>query len=216
MDAHPTRHAWPPQTVPASFLAIDVETTGFSPAQDRVIEVAWARFVDGVECQNDSHVVNPHREIPWRVTQLTGLNARRTQAAPRFRAVAGALVTAIESARCVVAYNAPFDRRFICAELARAGMLLPDVPWVDALSLARAIDAGEKGFSLRRSCDRHAIALDCAHQALSDARATGELFVQLCAKAPPRRLRRFIPASAFAPPTSLAARVRTRLLGLFG
>jgi DNA polymerase III epsilon subunit family exonuclease len=162
------------------FLAIDVETTGFSPADDRIIEIAWVVFVDGRATDGCSFLVDPRRPVPARVTEMTGLDARALAGESRFRSLAPDIVAAIARVQLVVAYNAPFDRRFVSAELARAGHVLPPVPWTDALALARTVDKKHaKGFSLAASCARHGVLLSNAHRALDDARACGELFVRL-------------------------------------
>jgi DNA polymerase III epsilon subunit-like protein len=169
--------------VPQRFLALDVETTGFAPADDRIIEIAWVLFADGQPISSHTSLVDPRRPIPMRVTEMTGLDAQALRGQPRLRALAPKIVAAIAQVPMVVAYNAPFDRRFVSAELARAGQVLPQVPWVDALALARDADkrvaSGKGAFALASSCARHGVLLSQAHRALDDARACGELFVRL-------------------------------------
>lgn len=204
--------------IPASFLALDVETTGFSPADDRVLEVGWVVFDGGAAAAAHVERVDPRRSIPPVVTALTGIRDDDVRGKPRFRAIAERLVASIAAADCVVAYNAPFDRRFVSAELARAGLTLPDVPWVDVLALARAIEPRAGSFSLVSACARHAVALPHAHRAVEDARAAGELFVRLAGGGARRTVLRHVPARALrrpAPAERLPTRMKARVLALF-
>jgi len=70
------------------------------------------------------------------------------------------------------AYNAAFDRAFLGAELARAGVLLArDVEWLDPLVWARELQQGEKSRALGEVAARLGIDLETAHRASADAEA---------------------------------------------
>ena len=88
---------------------------------------------------------------------------------------------ALESTRAVLAgaqpaaYNAPFDRWFV------PPWALADWtwPWLDTLTLVRAVDRAVTGpgrHRLEAACARREIKLSVAHRASDDARAAGELF----------------------------------------
>ena len=70
------------------YIVIDVETTGLSPDDDRIIEVA------AVKCENDRIVdsfhslINPGRRIPSNVTKLTGIKNADVAGAPDMDTVA--------------------------------------------------------------------------------------------------------------------------------
>ncbi|MGN6483867.1 MAG: 3'-5' exonuclease, partial [Thermomicrobiales bacterium] len=53
------------------FVAIDVETTGLKPRQQRVIEVALIRYKGGREVERFESLLNPDREIPVYIANLT-------------------------------------------------------------------------------------------------------------------------------------------------
>ena len=98
---------------------IDFETTGLSPERcDRVIEVGVAvltgrRIVDGYQS-----LVNPDRQIPGNVEDLTGINDEMVESAPRARAVMREVLDFVGELP-LVAHNAAFDRRFYDMELGR-------------------------------------------------------------------------------------------------
>jgi DNA polymerase-3 subunit epsilon len=205
--------------LPAHFVAVDVETTGFSPATDRIIEIAivWfdAQATSARIERQASYRVDPCRPIPPVVRTLTGINDAEVRGLPRFRAVADAVVDALADAPCVVAYNAPFDRRFLSSELARAGKTLPNSTWIDVLALVRHVEPRVRSHALAPACERHGIALDDAHHAASDARATGELFARMAAVANASQWRRHVPDAVLESSVPLTVRLRERVLTLF-
>ena len=51
-------------------IVLDIETTGLSPENDRITEIAAVRLSDGEEF---SYLVNPGISIPAKITQITGI-----------------------------------------------------------------------------------------------------------------------------------------------
>lgn len=171
----------------ARFVAVDVETTGFSPAKDRVIEVAWVRFEGGRAGVGEASLCRVDVPIPRVITALTSITAAELLFAPTFAEVAPRLLAALADADFAVAYNAPFDMGFLRAELSRFGAPLPELPFVDPLPWSRKLHPSASAHRLADVCRRHRVRLDGAHRALADARAAGQLALRLGAalKAPP-------------------------------
>jgi DNA polymerase III subunit epsilon len=100
----------------ASRLAfVDVETTGSSPARERVTEIGVVRVdVDGASTRVDewSTLVNPGVPIPPEIEWLTGITNEMVRAAPPFEAVAQDLIDRLDGA-VFVAHNARFDYGFL-------------------------------------------------------------------------------------------------------
>ena len=57
-----------------SFVAIDIETTGLSPIACKIIEIAAVRFYRGKPTKVFQTLINPGVNIPFKITQLTGIN----------------------------------------------------------------------------------------------------------------------------------------------
>lgn len=98
---------------PGSQIFIDLETTGLNPNQDRICQVG-AILSDGSEIDS---LVNPHKNIPEEVTQLTGITNEMVKDAPDFEQVAESLIKGLENAEIFVAYNYVFDFQFLQNEL---------------------------------------------------------------------------------------------------
>lgn len=183
-----------------SFVAVDVETTGFTAGSDRVIEVAWVRFDRGRESERFSSLLHVDVDVPAAVRRITGIHPGMLADRPVFADVAHGLLEALATADFAVAYNARFDRSFLAAELQRMNAALPDVPWVDPLAFVRDLESrptrGRRGDGdedrlpkgLVDVARRFGVALPNAHRAESDARATGELLLRLAPRLQARTL----------------------------
>ena len=100
---------------------------------------------------------------------------------------------AILEGRLPVAYNAGFDKKFLLAELERAGettwgehlppAMQSDVEWIDPLVWAREIFP-DKGAKLVDMCGHLGIVLDGAHRAANDAEATAKVLLALAGQMP--------------------------------
>jgi DNA polymerase-3 subunit epsilon len=151
---------------------IDLETTGFDPSVDRIIEI-------GITTHSGSmgRLVNPGRNIP------PGLPHGITDADVRDAAPLDArALHAYLSDKLPAAYNAQFDRSFIAAEYSRVGLTMPDVEWIDPLPWARA--QGEKRNSLGEVARRLGVKHEEAHRAVSDAAAAFEVLLRLAPSMP--------------------------------
>jgi len=74
----------------------------------------------GISLMSTVPLINPEKKVPYRITQLTGINTQMVQDAPYFYEIAKKVVEITEG-RTFVAHNASFDYRFIQAEFARYG-----------------------------------------------------------------------------------------------
>ncbi len=115
-------------------VILDLETTGFDPVRDEIIEAA-ALIARGPEVLGRwSTLVRPVRPIPHETTQLTGIDdAMVADAPPVERALAE--LAAFAGARTLVAHNAAFDRAFLEA----AGSVSSGLRgvWIDSLEVVR-------------------------------------------------------------------------------
>ena len=156
------------------YTVIDVETTGFDPAKEHIIEIAAVRIADGIIGEEFSSLVNCGCPIPPPITRLTGIDDAMLAPAPGFPAISDALREFIGDS-VIIAHNAPFDKGFVDRVLK-----LPN-KWLDTVALARLIYPTASSYSLGNLIVQIGEENDEAHRALSDARATAMLFNRLCA-----------------------------------
>jgi DNA polymerase-3 subunit epsilon len=149
-------------------VVVDTETTGLYTS-DRVIEVGAVTFdLAGKVIDEWDTLINPRRDVG--PTWLHGITASMVAGAPGFEDVAAPLAARLHGA-VVVAHNLPFDARLLRSEFARLGSSLDFAVGIDTLRLVRC--------KLDDACAQYGIRRQGAHQALSDARATGELLFRV-------------------------------------
>lgn len=155
------------------FAIIDVETTGLSPKQHRVLELAVVRVNQhGHVVDEWSTRLNP--EGPVGATHIHGITQADVAHAPLFRDVATSIVPYIAGLP-IAAHNARFDLAFLRAEFLRAGW---DVPWLPAYCTLDGSHHYLPNLDRRRlvdCCWSAEVPLHDAHSALGDARATAGL-----------------------------------------
>ena len=66
----------------STFVAFDFETTGLDPYHDKIIEIAAIRFDDGEISDRFETLINPQRNIPAKITEITGISNSMVSSAP--------------------------------------------------------------------------------------------------------------------------------------
>ncbi len=159
------------------FAVVDLETTGFSPQQERIVEVAVV-VLDSRGEEQDSFctLVDPERDPG--PTHIHGITTEMLTGAPNFAGV-HPYIAGMLSGRVVIGHNVDrFDLAFLLAECSRIGSdVAPEsVTTLDTLSVAQAyLDLPGKA-RLVDCCDRYLLTWDDHHSALGDARVTAALF----------------------------------------
>ncbi|GBR49782.1 DNA polymerase III subunit epsilon [Neokomagataea thailandica] len=164
-------------------ILFDTETTGFDPdTGDRIIEIAALELVDDLPTGEQYHVlIDPERDIPPEATKVHGFRIEDLQGKPKFPEIADGFLAFIGDSR-MIAHNAPFDFKFVNAELMKCGRvpLDYDTRAVDTVLMARKKYPGMPA-SLDALCRRFNIDLSerGTHNALLDCRLLAEVYVEL-------------------------------------
>jgi DNA polymerase III epsilon subunit family exonuclease len=119
------------------FVAFDTETTGFSPKNDRMIEIGAVRFRgDGEILAVTNWLINPEVPVPFYATEVHGITTEMVTNAPVFASVWPEFA-AFCADSVLLAHNAIFDLGFLRAELGRAGIEPPALTVGNTLPLFR-------------------------------------------------------------------------------
>ncbi|MFM8895937.1 MAG: DEDD exonuclease domain-containing protein, partial [Actinomycetales bacterium] len=161
----------------ATFVVIDLETTGGSPASAGITEIGAVKVQGGQVIGEFSTMVNPGHPIPAFIAALTGITDHLVADAPPIAGVLPSLLEFIGDA-VLVAHNAPFDVGFLRAACAQHDQPWPTPAVLDTARIARlALHRDEV-----RNCKLGTLAAHFrtrtvpSHRALDDARATTEVF----------------------------------------
>ncbi len=161
-----------------TYVSLDLETTGLDPQSDAVIEIGAVKFTREGVLDRLSTFVNPHRPIPERVQQLTGISQADVQDAPPLEAVAADVERFIEGCVLVGSNVIGFDAPLLDAKGIRRGeeiydthdlatFLLPGLPEYGLAALARHLE----------------IEMPVHHRALPDAETAREVLLALFRRA---------------------------------
>src|SRR5512133_2073449 len=155
------------------YAVVDIETTGGSPVHEKITEIA-VFLHDGEKIVDEfTTLINPEKNIPYHITQLTGITNEMVADAPRFFEVARKIVEITQGA-VFVAHNVNFDYGFIREEFRRLGYEY-DREKLCTVKLSRKIIPGKRSYSLGNLCTDLEIALNNRHRAGGDALATTRL-----------------------------------------
>jgi DNA polymerase-3 subunit epsilon len=163
--------------VDVEFVVLDLETTGGSPANDRITEVGAVRIRGGEVLGTFQTLVNPGVSIPPLISALTGITDPMVADEEPIEVVLPCLLEFIGRA-VLVAHNASFDRRFVQANLERHGYQRLANRVVCTARLARKLLPRDEVPNVRLATLAACLGSTVApcHRALTDARATVDVF----------------------------------------
>ncbi len=157
-----------------TFVVFDLETTGFNPEKNKIIEIGAVKIEDGKITERFSEFIDPEVPIPFRITELTGIRDDMVmgegtieQMLPRFMEFCKGAV--------MVAHNAEFDMSFISANCKRQGLPC-DFTYIDTVALARFLLPNLSKYKLDHVAKALGVSLENHHRAVDDAECTAHIF----------------------------------------
>jgi DNA polymerase III epsilon subunit len=159
-----------------TFVAFDLETTGFSPSASRIVQIGAVKLKNHRVLEQKEWLVNPGVSIPWFVQNVHGITDKMVKDSPSFEQVYPEFV-AFAGDAILLAHNARFDIRFILAETRRSNLHAPKNSVLDTLALARAVYPDAPRHSLQPLLQHLGSRKTKYHRALVDARHVATLFL---------------------------------------
>nr|MCR5691785.1 PHP domain-containing protein [Eubacterium sp.] len=165
------------QTLQDSFVVFDLETTGFSPSRNKIIEFGAVKVVNGEITERFSTFVDPQLPIPPRITEVTTITDDMVKGAPLIEEVLPQFLEFCKG--CVlVAHNSEFDYSFIQAKGKEQG-LDTEFTVLDTVGISRVLFPHLGKYTLDNVAKVLKISLLHHHRAVEDAEATAEIFEKL-------------------------------------
>lgn len=95
-----------------SYIAIDVETTGLKVKEDRIIEIAAVKVIDGVETKHFNTLVDPHMRLSDHTKAITGISEDELKLKPDIEEIMPDLLEFMEDLP-LLGHRVLFDYSFI-------------------------------------------------------------------------------------------------------
>ncbi|MBT3407790.1 3'-5' exonuclease [Candidatus Woesearchaeota archaeon] len=164
------------------FTVLDIETTGFSPINSKIIEVYAHTF--GKKEKEFHELVNPNRPIPKSITRLTGINNNMVYNKPTIETIMPKLNKFISKSTLIVGHNISFDMRFLNYYNMKINNQIFNNNSLCTLKLVRRLLYNKQvtNHRLNTICDYFNINSNNFHRAKADTLATKELFLKIKGK----------------------------------
>ncbi|MDD3557820.1 MAG: exonuclease domain-containing protein [Melioribacteraceae bacterium] len=162
----------------SEFTVLDFETTGTAARNARVIEVGLVKVKNLKVKDTYSTLIDPETDIPFFITELTGITNALVSGAPTFVQVARELEDFIGDS-VLTAHNLPFDLSFLKSEFRRAEIPLEERPMLCTLKLARRLYPQLPSKSLTAMTKHFRLRNKKAHRALGDAMVTAKILIKM-------------------------------------
>jgi DNA polymerase III subunit epsilon len=120
------------------WVIFDLETTGLSPQQDEIIQIAAVRMIDGETQAGDTFFsyANPGIPIPRWIREYTGVTENDVRSAPAPAEVLRDFSRYVADATLVAHNGHRFDMRFLAATCAKNNLTTRTVPYHDSIRLS--------------------------------------------------------------------------------
>lgn len=160
-----------------SYVAIDIETTGLDPKEDKITEIGAVKVVEGQVTAEYATLVNPRRMMEDRIVELTGINDAMVCEAPGIEEVIEAVVRFCGGLP-LLGHHIIFDYSFLKRAAVNCGLSF-EKQGVDTLTLCRQFMPEKEPKNLGAACGYYGIRNTSAHRAMSDAYAAHKLYETL-------------------------------------
>ena len=162
----------------STFIAFDFETTGLDHQNDKIIEVAAIKFIDGEIADRYVELVNPGMSIPSVITEITGISDKMVRSSPSEELIIDDLLSFIGD-NPLVAHNIHFDEKFLFQLCNRLGRDVLKNAQYDTLQLGRSVLYDQPVFNLSALSEYFGLSSKGAHRAEKDTENTGLIFLEL-------------------------------------
>ena len=160
-----------------TFVAVDIETTGISVTKSKIIEIGAVKYVDGMEVDRFSELINPGLSIPPFITELTGISNLDVVGKRRIGEVIRDFCEWTEDYP-LLGHNISFDYSFL-KQAAINEKIDFNRKVCDTVKLARKKYSFLESRKLNDMCDFMGIELKNHHRAFDDAKAAGDIYLKM-------------------------------------
>lgn len=163
------------------FISFDLETTGFIPGVDKIVEIGAVRFINGAVDAVFSTLVDPLMDIPEAASRVNGITSDMVRGKITIDKLLEPFAEFCGD-DLLVAHNANFDFQFLVSDIVRTESKAPHGVVLDTCNIARKVFPGLPNYKLGTLVQHLNIESNNFHRAEEDATYCGHLFVKLVEK----------------------------------
>lgn len=160
------------------FIAFDLETTGFLPGVDRIVEIGAVRYINGELDAVFSTLVDPQMPIPAGASAVNGIKDEMVAGKPKIEELLAPL-TEFCGDDVLVAHNAPFDTQFLTSDFKKYEMRTPRGLILDTFPMAKKVLPGLANYKLGTLVQHLAIESAGFHRAEEDATYCAKVLLKI-------------------------------------
>ena len=168
----------------STYVVFDTETTGFNAGgSDQMIEIGAVKLKDGAIIDTFDELIDPHRHIPDKITELTFITDEMVKGKDNEETVVKRFMEWVGDLP-MVAHNAKFDVSFMMMAMKKYNLGEFKNTVIDTLELSRTLDQGYARHSLSALVKRYNVPWDedSHHRADYDALGTANVFHKMLLK----------------------------------
>lgn len=154
------------------YFVLDVETTGLDRKNDKIVEIAWQEYDNGVKLSEYTTLVNPEMHISMSATKVNNIHDYDVIDAPKYADINNLVYKTLVD-KTVIGHNIQFDLAFIKRMM---GSVEGRIVYIDTVTLSKKVFPGLNSYKLQDLCKSLNLPVESSHRALNDVSATYELF----------------------------------------
>ena len=164
------------QEIDCEYVVFDIETTGFSPINDKITEIGAVKIKNNVVIERYNQLINPGIPIPENIVKITGITDELVSDKPKIEDILPEFQKFMGNS-VLVAHNSPFDMGFIKEKFNKIEINITNTS-LDTLELSRCLFPTLKRHKLNLVAKHLDIKLENHHRAVDDAEATSKIFMK--------------------------------------
>lgn len=165
--------------LPNDYVIIDTETTGFSPYDDELIEIAALRVKDNNVIDSFQTLIKPTNPIPENITLLTGITNEMTENAADLKSAITNFKKFINDDDVLLGHNVNFDINFLYDNSLKVTNEPISNNFFDTLVLSRKCFLNLGSYRLLSIAHQLKVDVKNSHRALDDCYTLFECYKQL-------------------------------------
>ncbi len=161
-----------------NFVVVDIETTGFSPQYDKIIEISAIRYKNNQFIAKFSELIEIDTKLPPFITEFTGITDKMLEGQKNIQTVIKEFDNFLEDS-IILAHNANFDVNFLYDNYMRYLEKPLKNDFLDTMRLAKKLIKDVGSYKLGVLANYFGVEYIGAHRALRDVEITFEIYNKL-------------------------------------